>query len=114
MNPDISITPDTLSDNWLKVRRDSVSWQPESVLKMKITSGLMQVSFVPDFLSPLRMAVIRSLTQAYDKEKITAPFHADWASGAFLVFDARHCKRRRPMIAILCILKMSIFAIARI
>ena len=91
MNPDISITPDTLRQLVEEMQRDQF---PLATLNLFKDANYLRtdanIRLFPDFLSPLRMAVVRSLTQAYDKEKITAPFHADWASGAFLAFDARH------------------------
>ena len=36
------------------------------------------------------MALLRSISASYDKNTITEPIHVDWASGAFLAFDATH------------------------
>ncbi|MBC3884279.1 glycosyltransferase family protein [Undibacterium griseum] len=91
MNPDIAIEPAVLRQLVHDMQQDAFPLATLNLYKdHEFTTPDANVRLFPDWLSPLRMAIVKSLTQPYDKSRLPATTHVDWASGAFLAFDAAH------------------------
>ncbi|MEB0139893.1 MULTISPECIES: glycosyltransferase [unclassified Undibacterium] len=94
MNPDIAISPTTLRALIAAMRRDGTPIATLNLCKdHAFLTADANVRHFPDFLSPVRMAWVRSLTQAYDKADLPHDCEVDWASGAFLAFDAAYYEK---------------------
>lgn len=91
MNPDITIEAQTLISLARQMHQDRARIATINLYRdcqYKIAD--LNIRRFPDLYSVIRMALIHSLTQTYDKSQITAACEIDWASGALLAFDANH------------------------
>ena len=91
MNPDITIAPETILQLVQQMRQDHY---PVATINLYRDLEFIQtdanIRRFPDMYSVARMSVVRSVSEPYDKNAMTEPCHVDWASGAFLAFDAKH------------------------
>lgn len=91
MNPDITISPDTILQLVEQMHQDKY---PIATLNLYRDTAFIEpdanIRRFPDLFSMARMAMVRSLSEPYNKSNMTETCHVDWASGAFLVFDATH------------------------
>ncbi|MES2049503.1 MAG: glycosyltransferase family 2 protein [Pseudomonadota bacterium] len=91
MNPDISIRPETILQLVEQMQQDQF---PIATLNLYRDLNFIEtdanIRRFPDLFSLARMTVVRSVSEPYDKNSMTKPCHVDWASGAFLAFDAKH------------------------
>ena len=94
MNPDITITEDTL----LAFAEKMQSSQHAIATLNLFRDQAMQVPdtnirHFPGVLSIIKMPVVNSFSETYDKEKLAASLddiQVEWASGAFLGFTPQH------------------------
>lgn len=91
MNPDIIISPEVILRLIAKMREDAF---PIATLNLYRDTACTEVDAnirrFPGLSSIARMAIVRSLSQPYEKNTMAENCHVDWASGAFLAFDAAH------------------------
>lgn len=91
MNPDITVVPDTILQLVAQMREDHYPVATINLYRdFDINEVDTNIRHFPNWLSLGKMAMARSVSGIYDKSDITTPCHVDWASGAFLVFDAEH------------------------
>jgi len=91
MNPDVATTPDTLFTLLERMNKDRALIATLNLYRdSACTETDANIRLFPDFLSPVRMLWVRSLTEAYDKRVVNRPAWCEWASGAFLAFRACH------------------------
>ena len=94
MNPDVCTDQATILSLIEHMRQDAV---PLATLNLyrdpQYQTPDANIRRFPDFLSPVRMAWVRSLTEPYDKATYPTAGWSDWASGAFLAFEAEHYQR---------------------
>jgi len=94
MNPDVETSQDTIFSLARQMQADQAKLATLNLFRdTGHTVPDANIRRFPDFLSPLRMLWIKSLTEAYDKDDYCKPGQSDWASGAFLAFDADHYRR---------------------
>lgn len=93
MNPDITTTPDTIRQMVRQMREDHCALATINLFR---DTGYQHIDAnirrFPDAYSMLRMLFERSLSQPYNKSEMLESCYVDWASGAFLAFDAEHYK----------------------
>lgn len=91
MNPDITIDPHTIVALAEQMHKDRF---PVATINLyrdhQYAVEDSNIRRFPDIFSLIRMTVVRSLSQPYDKLGMDKTCHVDWASGAFLAFDAMH------------------------
>ncbi|MFZ6731692.1 hypothetical protein ACO0LG_07205 [Undibacterium sp. Ji42W] len=91
MNPDITISANTIVTLVENMQRDAF---PVATINLYRDDQHLfvdaNVRRFPNIISLLRMVAVRSLSEPYDKKTMTETCHVDWASGAFLAFDAPH------------------------
>ena len=91
MNPDIKIEPTTITQLVAEMNRDGTSIASINLYRdLNFSTSDANIRHFPDIFSIFKLALLQSVSEPYDKNKMTAPCHVDWASGAFLVFDAKH------------------------
>lgn len=94
MNPDITIAPETILQLVEQMRQDHYPIATLNLyrdLEFKETDA--NIRRFPDMFSVARMSVVRSVSEPYNKNAMTEPCQVDWASGAFLAFEAQHYSR---------------------
>ncbi|MDE2427377.1 MAG: glycosyltransferase family 2 protein [Burkholderiales bacterium] len=91
MNPDISTTPETIRQLVRQMREDHF---PLATLNLYRDAEHhlidANIRHFPNLYSLVRMLALRSLSRPYDKASLQTARHVDWASGAFLAFEAQH------------------------
>ncbi|MFZ6768192.1 hypothetical protein ACO0LM_14110 [Undibacterium sp. Di26W] len=91
MNPDITISPDTIMTLVSNMQRDAFPIATINLFRDEQHQYVdANIRRFPNVISLLRMVAVRSLSEPYDKKTMSETCHVDWASGAFLAFDARH------------------------
>lgn len=91
MNPDITTTPETILTLVENMRRDDFPIATINLYRDEQHQHIdANIRRFPNVISLLRMVAVRSLSEPYDKKNMTEACHVDWASGAFLAFDAAH------------------------
>lgn len=91
MNPDVSTSAQTLFALRERMEKDRSLLATVNLYRdTSFAETDANIRRFPDFLSPLRMLWVKSLTEAYDKEQFSKPAYCEWASGAFLAFRACH------------------------
>lgn len=94
MNPDITIAPETILTLVESMRRDAFPLATINLFRDAQHEHIdANIRRYPNVFSLLRMVAVRPLSEPYDKEHMTETCHVDWASGAFLAFDARHYRQ---------------------
>jgi N-acetylglucosaminyl-diphospho-decaprenol L-rhamnosyltransferase len=94
MNPDVTTNQNTLFELVKQMHADQAKLATLNLYRdAACTTPDANIRRFPDFLSPVRMLWVKSLTEAYDKSEYRQAGHSDWASGAFLAFDADHYRR---------------------
>ncbi|MET3118564.1 N-acetylglucosaminyl-diphospho-decaprenol L-rhamnosyltransferase [Undibacterium sp. GrIS 1.8] len=91
MNPDLSTTPETIRALVTQMKKDDCVIASINLFKdaeHKLTDA--NIRHFPTYKSLLKIMMAKSLTQHYDKNSIMQASYVDWASGAFLAFDAAH------------------------
>ncbi|MFZ6655688.1 hypothetical protein [Undibacterium sp. TJN19] len=91
MNPDITISPATIVALVENMKRDAFPLATINLFRdeqhLYVDANIRRF---PNVISLLRMVAVRSLSEPYDKQTMSETCHVDWASGAFLAFDALH------------------------
>ncbi len=91
MNPDITIKPETILTLVENMQRDHFPLATINLFRddqhLYIDANIRRF---PNVISLLRMVAVRSLSEPYDKKTMADTCHVDWASVAFLAFDAQH------------------------
>ncbi|MFZ6646304.1 hypothetical protein ACO0LO_11340 [Undibacterium sp. TJN25] len=91
MNPDITIDPESIVCLAEQMHKDRYPIATINLYRdRQYAIADSNIRRFPDVFSLIRMAVVRSLSQPYDKAQMDNICHVDWASGAFLAFDAMH------------------------
>lgn len=91
MNPDITILPKTIFQLVEQMHQDQYPIATLNLYRDRhFKESDANIRRFPDMFSVARMTVVRSVSEPYDKNLMTEPCHVDWASGAFLAFDAQH------------------------
>ncbi len=91
MNPDITITPETILQLVEQMRHDHDPIATINLYRdLEFKQSDANIRRFPDMFSVARVSIARSVAEPYDKNTMTVPSHVDWASGAFLAFDAQH------------------------
>ena len=91
MNPDITITPTTIHQLVAQMKRDDAAIATINLYRdPNFLTPDANVRHFPDLFSIFKIILLRSIAAAYDKNRISEPCQVDWASGAFLAFDAMH------------------------
>jgi len=91
MNPDITVDPQTVLALAEQMHRDRYPIATINLYRdQKFAVADSNIRRFPNMFSLLRMSLVRSLSQPYDKGHMETACHVDWASGAFLAFDANH------------------------
>jgi N-acetylglucosaminyl-diphospho-decaprenol L-rhamnosyltransferase len=91
MNPDITIAPETIFSLVERMHQDH---SPIATINLYRDLALSEydanIRRFPDATSLARLAVMRSVSEPYNKAEMQQPCQVDWASGAFIAFDAAH------------------------
>ncbi|MFZ6845889.1 glycosyltransferase [Undibacterium sp. RuTC16W] len=91
LNPDLSIAPETLLALIEQMKKDACVLATINLYRdQEYLTSDANIRRFPTLFSLLRMTIKRSITKNYDKKNMRSACHVDWASGAFLVFDAMH------------------------
>lgn len=91
MNPDISIVPETIHALIEQMKNDRYPMATLNLYRDQERKEFdANIRHFPNILSLVKIALLRSVAVPYDKNTIKEPCHVDWASGAFLAFDAMH------------------------
>jgi N-acetylglucosaminyl-diphospho-decaprenol L-rhamnosyltransferase len=94
MNPDINTDVATVIEIAKRMHADDA---PIATLNLyrdeKCTQFDGNIRPFPNWLSAPRMAIGKAVAPPYDKAAIAGSTQVDWASGAFLAFDAAHYAR---------------------
>jgi N-acetylglucosaminyl-diphospho-decaprenol L-rhamnosyltransferase len=91
MNPDITIDPQAIASLAEQMHRDRYPIATINLYRdQQFAVADSNIRRFPDIFSLIRMTIVRSLSQPYDKTGMDMACHVDWASGAFLAFDAMH------------------------
>jgi N-acetylglucosaminyl-diphospho-decaprenol L-rhamnosyltransferase len=91
MNPDITILPGTILRLVAQMNRGACSIATINLYRdQNFSKSDQNIRHFPDISSILKIAFFQSVANVYDKNDILEPCHVDWASGAFLAFDATH------------------------
>lgn len=91
MNPDITITPSTTAQLVAQMKSDNAAIATINLYRDKdFSTPDANVRRFPNLFSFFKILLLRSVSQAYEKNNIPEPCQVDWASGAFLAFDAAH------------------------
>lgn len=91
MNPDITIEPITIHQLVAQMKRDDAAIATINLYRdPNFLTPDANVRHFPDLFSIFKIILLRSIAAAYDKNRMSEPCHVDWASGAFLAFDALH------------------------
>jgi N-acetylglucosaminyl-diphospho-decaprenol L-rhamnosyltransferase len=91
MNPDVTIAPDTIFQLIEKMRSDQCALATLNLYRdQEFVESDANIRRFPDMLSLARMTVVRSVSEPYNKNDMSEPCYVDWASGAFLAFNAKH------------------------
>ena len=91
MNPDITIEPTTIYQLVAQMKRDDTAIATINLYRdLKLSTTDANIRRFPDLFSIFKIILLRSISVAYDKNTMSEPCYIDWASGAFLAFDAAH------------------------
>ena len=94
MNPDVTTDHATILELVRLMRKDNAALATLNLFRDDdFQMPDANIRRFPDFLSPIRMAWVRSLTEPYNKSNYLSAGWSDWASGAFLAFKAEHYQR---------------------
>lgn len=91
MNPDITISIETVEILVEKMQLDQCKLATLNLFRdQKFLEPDANIRQFPNLYSLARAAGLRSISKKYDKTRMKNPSEVDWASGAFLVFNAEH------------------------
>ncbi|MCU6434601.1 hypothetical protein LPB67_12545 [Undibacterium sp. Jales W-56] len=94
MNPDLSTSAETILALTAQMTADACAVATIDLFKdPQYRVHDANIRHFPTYASLWNLVTARSLTDSYDKMAITDSRYVDWASGAFLVFDAAHYRQ---------------------
>lgn len=91
MNPDITIEAAAILDLVTQMQLERCQIATLNLYRdLALSESDANIRRFPDWRSLAWMSVMRSVSEPYNKKAMREACHVDWASGAFLVFDAAH------------------------
>lgn len=91
MNPDITIAPASIMELVEQMQLEQCQIATLNLYRdQALSESDANIRRFPDLRSLAWMSVMRSVSEPYDKNEMREACHVDWASGAFLAFDAAH------------------------
>lgn len=91
MNPDITIAAATILDLVAQMQLDHCQLATLNLYRdQALSESDANIRRFPDLRSLAWMSVMRSVSEPYNKNEMDQACQVDWASGAFLAFDAAH------------------------